>query len=141
MKRYVVVFIFDKGMNNVLLLKRNKPPYQNLLNGLGGKIEDNEEPIDAVLREIKEEANIGISSEDKWNFLFNIKFPFGVELNTFYIVKEETYLREVKSSLEGEIKWYNIEQDNLLVVQNPNLAGEGNIPYCLYLSKLIENKI
>ena len=49
MKEYVLAFIFDTKLNQILLIKKNRPDYQaGLLNGIGGKIEPNETPIKAV---------------------------------------------------------------------------------------------
>lgn len=51
MKQYVVGFAFDHTMDHVLMLKRKKPPYQHLYNGVGGKIENGENPEQAMFRE------------------------------------------------------------------------------------------
>ena len=52
---YVCGFIFCN--NHVLLLKKNRPDWQaGKLNGIGGKIEKDELPIDAMEREFKEEV-------------------------------------------------------------------------------------
>lgn len=42
--------------DHVLMLKRRKPPNLGLWNGVGGKIELGESPLDACLREIREET-------------------------------------------------------------------------------------
>ena len=62
MKRYVLLLLFTKDFKKVLLIKRNKKPYANLYNGIGGKIENNETVIEATIRECKEETNIHISN-------------------------------------------------------------------------------
>lgn len=54
-QEYVVGFRFDD--RNVLLLRKNRPLWQaGRLNGIGGKIEPNELPALAMLREWKEEV-------------------------------------------------------------------------------------
>ena len=61
MKRYVLLLLFTKDFNKVLLIKRNKKPYAGLYNGVGGKIEENETVSEATIRECFEETNIQIS--------------------------------------------------------------------------------
>lgn len=41
-KNYVVIMLFNKSYDKVLLVKRNKNPYKGCWNGIGGKIEGNE---------------------------------------------------------------------------------------------------
>ena len=58
MRRYVLGFVFDFGWHNVLLIHKTKDDWQKgRMNGLGGKIEDGEPPIDAMVREFREETN------------------------------------------------------------------------------------
>ena len=58
MKQFVVIFLFTKDFKKVLMVKRNKPPYKNCWNGIGGKIEENETQIQAAIRECYEETGI-----------------------------------------------------------------------------------
>lgn len=47
--QYVLGFMFSNLMNNVVLLQKQKPNWQKgLWNGVGGKVESGEEPIDAT---------------------------------------------------------------------------------------------
>ena len=50
--------------NDVLFLRRNKPPYDGMWNGLGGKIEPGETPRSSVEREVLEEAGISLREAD-----------------------------------------------------------------------------
>lgn len=54
LKRFVVIFLFTKDYKKVLMVKRNKLPYKNCWNGIGGKIEGNETEIQATIRECYE---------------------------------------------------------------------------------------
>lgn len=50
--RYVVGFTFDQAKTNVALIRKKRPSWQKfLLNGMGGKIESNETPLQAMVRE------------------------------------------------------------------------------------------
>lgn len=57
--RYVVGFMFDKELERVALIRKQKPEWQKgQLNGIGGKIEFNETPHEAMVREFREEAGL-----------------------------------------------------------------------------------
>lgn len=53
MSLYTCGFMFDK-YNNVLMIKKTKDWQQGLLNGIGGTIEKDEYPPEAMIREFKE---------------------------------------------------------------------------------------
>lgn len=56
---YVVGFLFSPHRKLVVLIKKNKPDWQKgKLNGVGGKVEDNELPHLAMSREFKEETGL-----------------------------------------------------------------------------------
>lgn len=56
-RRFVLGFCFDFGYHNVLLIEKNRPPWQaGKLNGIGGKIEEGESPAAAMAREFREET-------------------------------------------------------------------------------------
>jgi 8-oxo-dGTP pyrophosphatase MutT (NUDIX family) len=56
-RRYVLGFVFDYGFHHVLLICKTSPEWQaGRLNGLGGKIEPGESPLQAMDRELREET-------------------------------------------------------------------------------------
>jgi 8-oxo-dGTP diphosphatase len=60
---YVVGFMFNPAENSVLLLRKNRPSWQEgKLNGIGGKVEDGENPIQSMRRECIEEVGIVVDS-------------------------------------------------------------------------------
>lgn len=59
MKRYVVGFMFSEDRQFVALIRKNRPEWQaGKLNGIGGKIEEGETPIEAMVREFREETGV-----------------------------------------------------------------------------------
>jgi 8-oxo-dGTP diphosphatase len=55
--QYVVGFLFNVSETGVVLIRKNKPKWQaGLLNGVGGKIEEGESPLQAMTREWLEET-------------------------------------------------------------------------------------
>jgi 8-oxo-dGTP diphosphatase len=66
MQEYVLGFRFDREREWVVLIEKKKPARQyGFLNGVGGKIEENEEPIEAMVREFEEETGV-TTSEKEW---------------------------------------------------------------------------
>jgi len=64
---YTLGFIICE--DKVLLIEKQKPEFQRgFLNGLGGKIEDNEKVEDCIVREVKEECNMNTISSDWQHF-------------------------------------------------------------------------
>lgn len=56
-QKYVVGFLFRKQNTEVALITKTKPEWQRgKLNGIGGKIEDGETPLQAQIREFEEET-------------------------------------------------------------------------------------
>lgn len=59
MQSYVVGFAFSKDMEQILLIEKLRPTWQEgCLNGIGGKIEKDELPLDAMHRECMEESGL-----------------------------------------------------------------------------------
>jgi len=57
MKHYVLGFVFNKDEDRVLLIEKQNPKWQKgRWNGIGGKIEQDEKPLDAMYRETWEET-------------------------------------------------------------------------------------
>lgn len=72
MQEYVVGFLFNNALDKVTLIRKNKPDWQKgLLNGPGGKIENNESPSRAMTREFREECGIELK---EWDLFCTIYF-------------------------------------------------------------------
>jgi len=58
MTSYVLGFCFNALLDKVVLIRKSRPEWQrNKLNGVGGKIKEDETPLQAMEREFREEAN------------------------------------------------------------------------------------
>jgi len=70
MKNYVVGFLFSENEQSVLLIEKQRPDWQKgLWNGIGGHIEPEETPLQAIVREFKEETGIESTPVVWSNFL------------------------------------------------------------------------
>ena len=125
MKKFVVIFLFTKDYKKVLMVKRNKPPYKDCWNGIGGKIEGGENEIQAAIRECYEET--GIQLQNPKLFITYIypetnKMNKGTNLSVLYDFIDEV---QVKSNYEGIYEWKDI--NFALDFNNKELAGLANI--------------
>lgn len=60
-REYVAGFAFSSGQSYVALVRKQKPEWQKgLLNGVGGKVEHDELPLEAMYREFKEECTLPV---------------------------------------------------------------------------------
>lgn len=124
-KNYVVIMLFNKKYDKLLLVKRNKKPYMGCWNGIGGKIESGETPIEAAIRECKEETGISMNNP---KLLVTYVYPednvmnSNTHLNVIYDCIDEVH---VDDNEEGHYEWKSIES-----VMNPydkNIAGLSNL--------------
>jgi len=99
---YVVGFVFDDNSENIVLIKKNKPDWQvGFYNGVGGKIESNENPIQAMCREFQEEAGVKTFIAD-WSCMGKLVFPNGRTLHIFRMSHTNIYI-EAKTMESEEI--------------------------------------
>jgi 8-oxo-dGTP diphosphatase len=89
MTEYVVGFMFSPEGRNVVLLVKAKPAWMaGLLNGVGGKVEPGEMPLQAMVREFWEET--GVQHEEwtrageyrSYDSLVHVYFTFSEKWNT-----------------------------------------------------------
>jgi 8-oxo-dGTP diphosphatase len=132
---YNVLMIFSQDMNNLLMCRRTKNPYKGLSNLVGGKIENNENGIDAAYRELFEETNI--SKED---VCLQHLMDFKYYLQGCYV---EVYVGRLKRDVivcgeENELYWSDLDKDFFDMTQ---YAGEGNIGHMIKQVKMSEDKL
>ena len=125
MKNYNVVVVFNKELNKVLMCRRTKEPYKNMLNLVGGKIEKENDGLNEAYRELFEETNI-TSKDISLTHFMNIEYiTFNKKLEVCYgILNKEVRLIEEVNSLE----WLDID-DNFFNMNK--YAGEGNIGHII----------
>lgn len=104
MQEYVLGFAFDLECNNVVLIEKNRPHWQKgKLNGVGGKIENNETPYIAMQREFLEETGVNIK---KWyNFCTLVGSDFKV-----YCFKVNALINDVKTMEDEIVNIYNVSE-------------------------------
>lgn len=97
--RYVTGLLFNERLTQVLLQKKNRGPagVSGKYNGHGGKIEEGESPIEAIVRETIEETGIVTKPED-WLCFHHFKRVDSNEVFFFMSIlpKEQKY-RQIES--------------------------------------------
>lgn len=150
-KRYTLCILFDRSRTNVLLIKKRKGViYEELLNGIGGHIEESDDtPLTGAIREVGEEAGHCLDRQLKW--LTTMIFPpepclgcskrckgkckgsclafkgkLATELHVFYGVVSES---KVAQLTDEQLMWVSVDN----IYNNPEyvnqLAGDGNLQY------------
>ena len=130
--KYVLCCAFD-GTKIISILK-NRPDYQkNKLNGIGGKVENDETYIEAMIREFKEETSVSTFVSDWSNF--------AVLVNDFFII--ECF----KTNISGLSKAVQNVTDEKLVILDYNdihdkdLVNNYKMLLEIALNNSIKNKI
>lgn len=66
MQEYCLGFVCSLDAQKVLLIQKQRPAWQKgQYNGIGGKLEEGETPLQAMVRECKEEADLDLM-ESEW---------------------------------------------------------------------------
>ena len=117
---------FTPQFDQVLLVHKNRPEWQaGRLNGLGGKLEPGETPVDCVAREIWEESGLTIPVSD-WTEIGAMRGE-GWEVLVFAAVYSGDSV-DATAQTDEQIGWYPIQQ--LPKETLPNLRWL--IPLCLH---------
>ena len=145
-KRYKVIprtliFIFNKS--ELLLIKQNsdKKPDFGKWNGIGGHIEEGEDPYSAAKREIVEETGLSIENITlRFITIIPEKRDVGICL---FIFSGYSDLKTIRESPEGQLRWIRISDltDYPLMADLPRMVElivnqiQGNCPQILAYSK------
>lgn len=78
--------------------------------GVGGKLEENESPVECIKREIEEETGLIVEKVKERGILFFVLPKWGNELTFLYTADE--FKGELKECDEGELRW--IKKDEVL---------------------------
>lgn len=113
---YTLGFVFNEDKTKVYLVDIDKPDGfgHNTVNGLGGKLDEKEAPVDGMIREFGEESGQPVNH---WDFLGRYvgdKGDLHYTVYTFMSIVKEINLNEYEGP-EGVCKWYDLDNlpDNL----------------------------
>lgn len=125
MQGYNAIVVYNNTSNRMLMCKRRKNPYKGLSNFVGGKIEQNENGLDAAYRELEEETHI-----TKDDIILSHLMDFTYPLDNCYL---EIYVGKLNKSVEvygdeNELYWSELDKN---FFDATLYAGEGNIGHIM----------
>ena len=121
MRGYNIIVVYNENADEILMCKRKKEPYKGLANFVGGKIEKNENGLDAAYRELEEETTI---TKDDIILFHTMDFTYYLE-NCYlevYVGKLNKII-DVKGT-ENELFWSTLDNN---FFDETKYAGEGNV--------------
>ena len=121
MRGYNVIVVYNENADKILMCKRKKDPYKGLANFVGGKIEKNENGLDAAYRELEEETTI---TKDDIMLLHIMDFTYYIE--NYYLEVYVVKLNKIVNVTGTETKLFWSTLDNNFFDET-QYAGEGNI--------------
>ncbi|MCR8660683.1 NUDIX hydrolase [Paenibacillus endoradicis] len=126
MLKYTICFI--RRGNELLLLNRMKAPNMGLWNGVGGKIEPFEQPMDGIIREIQEETGLSVQQVQeagivKW---ISSESESGMYLYYCELPIDTVYATPIEKD-EGILAWKSIDW----VLDHENEGVVDNMKYFL----------
>ena len=121
MRGYNIIVVYNENADKILMCKRKKEPYKGLENFVGGKIEKNENGLDAAYRELKEETTI---TKDDIMLLHMMDFTYYLENCYLEVyVGRLNKIIDVKGA-ENKLFWSTLDNN---FFDETQYAGEGNI--------------
>jgi 8-oxo-dGTP diphosphatase len=117
-QKYALGFIFDQARDHVLLIQKMRPAWQRgKLNGIGGKVEDGETFLQAMIRECWEETGISTDATK----------PHGEEWQPVATLKGENYHMEVFAMFSQAVFYAIQRTDEPLQILSHRTLREGQI--------------
>lgn len=134
---YTVGFYFSGTLGHVLLINKLRPSWQaGKLNGIGGKIEPGESPVEAMVREFKEEAGIATAAAGWLKFCAltgDLPSPFTVHFFAYWSGLDYIEFKEITNP-------HNDEKVSPRRVESLwNEVGRGTVPNLRWLIPMALN--
>ncbi len=106
-QKYTLGFLFNKELTKVLLIHKQRPMWQKgMVNGLGGKFENQESALECIAREVKEETDILIEPKKWVKFAELHSSKFAVEVLTAIYSGPET---DAIDNEDQRVEWFDVK--------------------------------
>jgi len=125
MEKYNCIIVINQTFDRVLMCLRSKDPYKGLYNLVGGRVEDQEQDLEAAYRELYEETGIPKTSIQLLPLMDFRYHQAQVEVQAYVGLVDDTIdlVEEVHS-----LHWLPLTED---FFDMSKFAGEGNIGHMI----------
>jgi 8-oxo-dGTP diphosphatase len=124
--RYVVGYLFNNDGTAVILLRKTHPEWQaGKLNGVGGRVEENETPAACIEREFLEETGVPCN---QWQFTIHLEGP------DFIVFYYRAYSSALIQAVMGQKSYPTDEKPELWPISLPTGDLVRNVPWTMNLS-------
>ncbi|WP_047982800.1 NUDIX hydrolase [Ornithinibacillus californiensis] len=133
MLKYTIGFI--KRGDEILLLNREASTWMGSWNGVGGKLEANETPMECILREVREETGI-ILENMQFKGIVTWKVDDQYDGGMYAFVGEAPEIYEYSTPIktdEGILDWKTIDW-----IFHPENTGVANLQY--FLAEMLQDE-
>jgi mutator protein MutT len=111
MKNFVTTLLLLRKDNKILLAMKKRGFGEGKYNGVGGKLEENETPYEAMLRETKEEINITPTKYEKVAIIDFLEYVKGEQASlTFHLYIATEWDKEPEETDEMKPEWFDIDK-------------------------------
>jgi 8-oxo-dGTP diphosphatase len=120
--KYVLGLLFNQNLTEVALIRKNRPDWQKgYLNGIGGKVEENESIQEAMRREFFEETGCVLYD---WESIGEME---GDNFIVYVFKRAAMTLHGVKTMTDEEV--IKVKVDEIYLRRNEMIS---NIPWLIY---------
>ena len=132
---YNAIVVFNEKADKMLMCKRRRNPYKGLSNFVGGKIEENENGLDAAYRELEEETSI-TKNDIILSHLMDFTYHFGNCYLEVYVGKLNKVI--AVNGDENDLYWSELDHNFFDATQ---YAGEGNIGHIMLHVEMFRDQL
>ena len=126
-----LIAIFDNNFSNILMCKRVTPPFKNMYNLIGGKVEKDENNTVSAYREMMEETTLTILDVKLYHIMDLVYYYSGQRIYVYAGVLNKNYISLLDK--EHPLHCISIQSD----FNNNMLAGNGNLFHIIKQSLLV----